>query len=89
MVGRMLHGCGTGRLSRKRGLVGRLFAVADCRIGSCGSVFVVSQEGYTTRSWGAVAWQLMRNTPETPDPDRRPQRIDASYRVLKDPWAQG
>ena len=50
------------------------------RSGSCGSVSVVSRE--IRRNGGKCGyqpvWQLMRNTPETPDPGQRPAKFDAA-----------
>ena len=64
----------------KRGLVGRVACCGGLRTGSCGSVSVASRE--IRRNGGKYGyqpmWQLMRNTPETPDPGQRTRKINAA-----------
>lgn len=80
MVRRMLHGLRDRAAIAKRGLVGRVACCGGLRTGSCGSVSVASRE--IRRNGGKYGyqpmWQLMRNTPETPDRDQRTRKIDAA-----------
>ena len=78
------------RAAIAKGMVGRMLAAADCGSDHGGSVSVVSRE--IRRNGGKCGyqpvWQLMRNTPETPDLTKDPQN-SMPHRVLKAPGAGG
>jgi len=64
-----------------------MFAATGHRAGSCGSVFSGVSGGYTVHGGKCEyqpVWQPMRNTSETPDPDRQgPAGFDAASGPLR------